>query len=341
MGYEYTTNGLYLFESFLHDLFLMIHGFIYIDNCLHAYFPKENKGELMSTISLIAVLIKFLMKYTLKSKYKSINDLRSQTIGTVKQLQRLFPGTNIKIYKVDEINTAFINPAVDTRNKAILFLHGGGFVTGGIKTHLHLCITLANSLQTTVILPEYRLAPENPFPAALDDAEKIFLWMIKDGFKPENITLMGDSAGGGLALSLIQILQESSNNLPFAVVCLSPWADLTLSGDSIINNASAEIILRKDELADWADFYTIGSKKTNPLISPLFANYNGFPKILIQVGSDEMLLDDACRVHQNAEKAGTFSVLRVWDGMWHDWHLFGNLIPEARKAIAEIKEFLE
>ncbi|MEI6291424.1 MAG: alpha/beta hydrolase, partial [Chloroflexota bacterium] len=250
------------------------------------------------TNSIQAIIIKNILKYTLRRKYKSIKQLRSQSIGSPELLSRYFPNISYTQYRSFGIDTAILKPDSEKTEKAVLFLHGGGYVTGGIKSHLLLGLTLSDTLHAALFLPEYRLAPEYPFPAALDDARQTYNWILEQGFKPGSISIIGDSAGGGLALALIQSLLESGEKIPSAVVCISPWTDLTLSGNSLTHMSGGEIVLRADELSDWANYYSNMEKLENPKVSPLFGSFAGFPKLLIQVGSDEMLLDDSNRLNQ-------------------------------------------
>jgi acetyl esterase/lipase len=185
------------------------------------------------------------------------------------------------------------------------------------------------------------LAPEHPFPAALEDAEKAYGWLLAHDVQAENIFIAGDSAGGGLSLALTLSLRDSGKPLPAGVVCISPWTDLTMSSASHREKAKAEATLHPDNLRLWAYCYAGDGDLRNLLISPYFAEYEGFPPTLIQVGSAEVLLDDAKIVAEKAESAGVDMTLSVYEGMWHVWHTVGMLLPEGREAFEEIRQFMK
>jgi epsilon-lactone hydrolase len=192
-----------------------------------------------------------------------------------------------------------------------------------------------------MFLPEYRLAPANPFPAALEDALKAYRWLLAQGTDPRDIVLSGDSAGGGLALATALSLRDAGDPLPAALICISPWADLTNQSGSHIANANVESVLRTDVLNEWARYYTDESNLTNPLVSPVFADFRGLPPLLIQVGRDEILLDDSVTLAEKGKSAGVDVTLRIWDDMWHAWPVLGELIPESGMAFEEIRQFLD
>jgi acetyl esterase/lipase len=188
---------------------------------------------------------------------------------------------------------------------------------------------------------EYRLAPEHPFPAALEDARKAYDWLLENGVSAENIFLAGDSAGGGLSLALTLSLRDAREPLPAGVVCISPWTDLTMSSESHREKAKAEMTLHPDNLGLWAFCYAGEGDLQNPLISPYFAEYDGVPPLLIQVGSEEVLLDDAKMVAEKAKAAGVDVTLSFYEGMWHVWHTMGTMLPEGREAFDEIGRFVK
>lgn len=222
----------------------------------------------------------------------------------------------------------------------ILYLHGGGYVSGSLATHQVLCADLARAAQARLLFPEYRLAPEHPFPAALEDARRAYHWLLAQTGSTENLLIAGDSAGGGLCLALTLSLRQSGEPLPLGVLCLSPWTDLTLCSASHRKQAKTEATLHPDNLRLWAFSYAGEADLREPLVSPYFAEYHGFPPLLIQVGGEEVLLDDAQRVAEKAKAAGAEVKLSIYEGMWHVWHTAGGLLPEGRKAFEEIGEFV-
>lgn len=241
---------------------------------------------------------------------------------------------------IDGLPAAWIRPGDAEDEKVIIHLHGGGYVTGFIDSHLMMCVPMAKALKRKMLLPEYRLAPANPFPAALEDALKTYRWLLAQGTDACDIVLSGDSAGGGLALATALALRDAGDPLPAALICISPWADLTNRGASHAANAQVESVLRTDVLNKWASFYTDTSNLTNPFVSPVYADFHGLPPLLIQVGSDEILLDDSLTLAQRAQADGVDVSLRVWDELWHAWPVLGDLIPESGMAFEEMREFV-
>ena len=250
----------------------------------------------------------------------------------------------VERFEIDGMPCATVSPARPVDGRVVLYLHGGGYVTGSIDASLMLCVPMARALGLRLVLPEYRLAPEHPFPAALDDALKAYRWLLAEtrarGGTAADIVLAGDSAGGGLALATVQALRDSGESLPSAVLCLSPWADLTHSGASHAANAASDVLLTTDMLKLWASYYAGSAALDDPLVSPAFADFSGFPPMLIQVDNDEVLLDDSLRVERAARAAGVDARLRRWDGLWHVWPALGDLLPESRAAFNEMRDFL-
>jgi acetyl esterase/lipase len=247
----------------------------------------------------------------------------------------------VDAFQTGDIYTEWIFPPGADDQRVILYLHGGGYVSGSVAIHKLLCVALAQATGMRLLLPEYRLAPENPFPAALEDALSAYHWLLEQGFKPENIVIAGDSAGGGLSLAAVLSLRGTGEPLPAAVVCLSPWADLTLSGGSHQTKAKSDPVLYAKELRYWALSYTDEGNLSNPLVSPVYADFHGFPPMLIQVGSEEILLDDAVTVAEKARAAGVDVTLSIYEGLWHVWHAAGTWLPESRQALAEIGRFVK
>jgi len=284
-----------------------------------------------------------ILRATFKNKKLSIAELRANGVKNSKMLGEVSKNITVEKINMEGIQAEWLIPfSSSTRSeKVILYLHGGGYVTGSIEDHRMMCGLLANATGAKVLLPEYRLAPEHPFPAALDDALKVYQWLLDQGYSSANMIIAGDSAGGGLSIATVLALKEKSGSLPAAVVCLSPWADLALTGQSHTTKARAEAILRKETLHEWALCYTDESNLTNPLVSPVYGDFHGFPPLLIQVGSEEILLDDSILLAEKAKSAGVDVTLKIWDGMWHVWQALGDLIPENRKTFEEIGQFVQ
>ena len=284
-----------------------------------------------------------ILRATFKNKKLSIAELRANGVKNSKMLGEVSKNITVEKINMEGIQAEWLIPfSSGTRSeKVILYLHGGGYVTGSIEDHRMMCGLLANATGTKVLIPEYRLAPEHPFPAALDDALKVYQWLLDQGYSSANMIIAGDSAGGGLSIATVLALKEKSGSLPAAVVCLSPWADLALTGQSHTTKAKAEAILNKDVLHEWALCYTDESNLTNPLVSPVYGDFHGFPPLLIQVGSEEILLDDSTLLAKKTKSAGVDVTLKIWDGMWHVWQALGDLIPENKKTFEEIGQFVQ
>ncbi len=292
------------------------------------------------SISLKARFWRIILRKVFKENRLTIEENRARSARTAK-LTRIPKDVTIADVEVDGIRAKWISPSHEKSGKIILHLHGGGYVTGGMDSHLMMCIPMAQTLKTKILLPEYRLAPEQPFPAAVDDAVKVYRWALTQGYQPQDIILSGDSAGGGLALATVLSLRDAGNLLPAAVICMSPWTDLTFTGQSHITKAKADCVLLTDVLREWAACYAGTETPNNPLISPIYADFHNFPPLLIQVGSDEILLDDSRMLAEKVKADGVNVTLKVWDEMWHVWPALGDLLPESKKSFEEIGEFID
>ncbi|MEJ5225426.1 MAG: alpha/beta hydrolase [Anaerolineales bacterium] len=290
-------------------------------------------------LSLRARLWRYLIQRAFRNKPKTLAEVRAQSQSNARMM--ILPrDVTVEDAPIDEMHGLWIRPNSGEAHQVILYLHGGGYVTGDSHSYRTLCAPLARLLKIPILIPDYRLAPEHPFPAGLEDAQKTYRWLLAQGFAAHNIVLCGDSAGGGLSMATVIALRNAGLPLPAAVVCLSPWADLTLSGQSHTTQADAEVMLSTDMLREWAAYYTHAANWTHPLVSPIFADLTDFPPLLIQVGSREILLDDARRLAENARAAGVDVTLSVYDGLWHVWPILGDLIPESKAAFEEIGAFL-
>jgi acetyl esterase/lipase len=222
----------------------------------------------------------------------------------------------------------------------ILYLHGGAYALGSINVHRELLARLARATHMRVLAVDYRLAPEHPYPAALEDTAAAYRWALDAGCAPSRIVVAGDSAGGGLALATLAALRDAGAPLPAGTVCLSPWLDLALTGASIRTKASVDPVLSREALERYAGLYAGEHARTHPLISPLYADLRGLPPLLIQVGTDEILLDDAVRGAEKARAAGVRATLDVVEGMFHVFQMVG-VLPETRRALERIAAFVD
>ena len=229
-------------------------------------------------------------------------------------------------------------PSVCDRH--ILFLHGGAYTTGSALLYRHITWRFAMATEANLAAIDYRLAPEHPFPAALDDAAAAWRGLLDEGADPQCCAVLGDSAGGGLALALALRLRDEGRPLPAAVVALSPWTDLAITGESCRLNATADPVLNEPDLLPFAAQYRGAADPCNPYVSPLYGDPRGLPPTLLQVGSDEILRDDAERMADRMREAECEVTLEIWPRMPHVWHGFAPVLPEARRAIARIGEFV-
>jgi len=223
---------------------------------------------------------------------------------------------------------------------AMLYLHGGGYVVGSLATHRALVAAIARAAAIPALAIAYRLAPESPFPAALEDATAAYRRLLAQGIAPERIVVAGDSAGGGLTLATLVALRDAKTPLPAAAVCLSPWVDLEGVGESMTARAARDPIISKELLVWLAGKYLGTHDCRTPLAAPLYAELGGLPPLLIQVGEAETLYDDAVRIAERAAKAGVAVTLDAWPEMVHVWQLFAPMAPEGRDAIAAIGRFI-
>lgn len=222
----------------------------------------------------------------------------------------------------------------------IYYLHGGGYVIGSVNSHREMVSRIARAAGARALAIDYRLAPEHPFPAAVEDATKAYRWLLGQGISPKNIVIAGDSAGGGLTASTLVALRDAGDPLPAAAVCISPWTDLEGTGESVVTKADVDPMIRPEDLKAGAARYHGGTSPRHPLVSPIYADLSGLPPLLIQVGTSEVLLSDAQRLAARAKAAGVDVTLEEWEEMIHVWHFFAFMLPEGQQAIERIGEFV-
>jgi acetyl esterase/lipase len=222
----------------------------------------------------------------------------------------------------------------------LILLHGGGYVSGSLASHRGLAARIAAVARARVFVVDYRRAPEHRFPAAFDDSLAAVRAVLEGADDPAAVGLVGDSAGGGLTLAVSVALRDGGHPLPAALACLSPWVDLTVSGESLTTRADADPLFDRPTLAEMAGLYADGHALTDPRISPLHAELHGLPPTLIQTGDAEVMLSDSTRLAERLESAGVETELEVWPEMIHGWQLFAGLLPEGTEAIERIGRFL-
>jgi epsilon-lactone hydrolase len=251
------------------------------------------------------------------------------------------PGTAVEPVTVGGRPAEWIRAPGAREAAALLYLHGGGYVIGSPRSHRHLAESIARSAGIACLLPDYRLAPEHPFPAAVDDALAAYRSLVDQRrIAPGRIAVAGDSAGGGLTVATLVAIRQAGLPMPGAAVCISPWTDLTCSAGSYETKAATDPMVARPGITVMAQQYLGTAEPRTPLASPLFADLRGLPPLLIQVGSEEVLLDDATRLAERARAAGVEATIEIWETMIHVWHWFLPWLDEAQAAVDKIGAFL-
>lgn len=253
-------------------------------------------------------------------------------------LTPLAPDVNVEKIMIDGIPAEWVCAPNAAQDRVFLYLHGGAYIMGSCNTHRSLAAKLSRTTAARVLVPEYRLAPENPFPAAMEDALNCYRWLISTGYNPEQIIIGGDSAGGGLTMSTLLSLKDAGDTLPALVVLLSPWTDLAGTGESMETRAESDPWLSPDAARATPMLYIRDMDPRSPIVSSIYADLEGLPPMIVHVGNDEILLSDSARLVDCAREAGVEVNFKVWDDMWHVFQTFA--IPEANQSIEEIGVFV-
>jgi acetyl esterase/lipase len=266
--------------------------------------------------------------------------LRLNFDGGLKRFAKLKGDVKVTAIKAGRTKAEWIEPENAQQHRVILYLHGGGYCTGSPDTHRHLVANLCRASSARGLLVDYRLAPEHKFPAAIEDSLDAYQWLLGQGIDPKGMVIAGDSAGGGLAIATCMALRDANATLPAAVVAMSPWTDLALTGWTMLTNSKEDPSMTPHVLGLFVRHYLQGKSPTQPLASPLYGDFRGLPPMMVHVGSTEILRDDATRLSQKAEASGTDISVEVWDGMPHIFQFF-NWLPEARGSIARLGSFIK
>jgi monoterpene epsilon-lactone hydrolase len=270
----------------------------------------------------------------------SVEELRAQMEADSTQFP-LAPDVRCQPVDAGGIPAEWVTTPESVEERVIYYLHGGGYVSGSITTHRELASRLARAAKARLLLIGYRLAPEHPFPAAVEDSVAGYRWLLSSGVKPARVAIAGESAGGGLSVATLVALRDASEPLPAAAVAVSPWVDMEAVGESMVSKAAADPLLQRDMLLEMARIYLGNTDPHTPLASPIHADLTGLPPLLIQVGTAEVLHDDAKRLAERAESAGVEVVLEPWEDMIHMWPAFAAMLPEGQQAIDRIGEFVQ
>lgn len=268
---------------------------------------------------------------------KTIEELRaeSEARGAVP----LPDGTKHEQLTANGVPGEWVDAPDVAADRVFLFLHGGGYYRGSAASSRSTAARISAACGARVFSIDYRLAPEHPFPAAVDDALAAYRWLLDQGVDAGNMAVGGISAGGGLTLALLLKLKEAGLPQPGAAVPMSAWTDLTQGGDTFVSRAGVDPVISKPYLDRMADLYLDGVDPKTPLASPLYGDLSGFPPLLIHVGDAETLLDDSRLFAERAAEAGVDVTYEAWEDMIHGWHGFGDVLPEAREAIEKIGAF--
>jgi monoterpene epsilon-lactone hydrolase len=251
----------------------------------------------------------------------------------------LAPDVKCETVDAGGVPAEFVVTPESDKERVVYYLHGGGYILGNINSHREMVSRLARAAKARVLLIDYRLAPEHPFPAAVEDSVAGYRWLLSQGVKPERVAIAGESAGGGLTVATLVALRDAGEQLPAAAIPISPWVDLEMLGESMVTKAERDPLLQRDHLRQMAKAYLGDTNPRTPLAAPIYANLTGLPPLLIQVGTAEVLYDDAVRLTEKAKSDGVQVVQETWEDMIHMWHFF-PMLPEAQQALGKIGEFI-
>ncbi len=291
-------------------------------------------------MSMRARVISFVMRHTIKKQMSSFEDhlaLRKQAGSAT---GRTPAEVHTQSVSANGVPAEWVRWREGVEDGAILYLHGGGYVFGSLDSHRNIAWRLARASGLSVLLVDYRLAPEHPYPAAVDDAFGAYQWLLDQQVANDRLVVAGDSAGGGLATALMLRLKTEGLRLPEAAVLLSPWADLTLSGASMSDNAAVDAMLSPEALSKFKTLYLGNTDPGAAYASPLYADLSGLPPVHVTVGSTEVLLSDAENLVTRINTCGGTAELSIWPKLPHVFPIFGDLIPESKQAIEEIAAFI-
>lgn len=225
--------------------------------------------------------------------------------------------------------------------RVMLYVHGGGYVQGSLNTHRNMVYEISKAIGGRVLNLDYRLGPEHPFPAAVDDTVAAWEYLLEGGVDPKKASFGGDSAGGGLVVAALLAARDKGLDLPGCGCCISPWTDLVGTGRTMDSKADEDPMVNRAALDFFADLYAGGADRADPLMSPIFADLKGLPPLLVQVGTAETLLDDSRRLVARAKFAGVDVEYSEWEGMPHIWHIFAPLLQASRDAIEELGAYVK
>lgn len=293
-------------------------------------------------------LINFALRTTVKP-ILSLIPFNRLTLGVPRELVRIVgsispPNKACFIHSVSAHNipaevVEYAQNCYPGTTQVMLYLHGGGYIAGSPLTHRNITTRLSYYAECTVLAIDYRKAPEHPYPAALDDAVESYTWLLEQGYKPENIIILGDSAGGNLTLATALAIRDRQLPQCAGIVCISPWTDLTASGETHTTKKSNDPMIPSHRVIEAALLYANGIPLDDPRVSPLYADYENMPPMLIHVGDKEVLLSDSQNLHKRAIMHGVKSHIKIWKNAPHVFQLFAGLAPQSSQSLKEIALF--
>jgi monoterpene epsilon-lactone hydrolase len=296
---------------------------------------------MVSTQSWITRLI---VKYYVAPKFRRAGNsvpAWKKLMDSFVKFQRIPKGSTINPVLINELPAEWVRVQSSHQECAILYLHGGAFVMGSPKTHRELAARLSAETGTGLLVLDYRLSPEHPFPAAIEDTISAYDWLLEQGYAPERVVIGGDSAGGSLTIQTLLALRENGKQLPVAGFCMSPPLDwVRFDGESYQTRARVDPWITEEMCRFTGGLYVGENDPATPLLNPLDMDLMGLPPLCIHTGDDEVLLSDSVRLVKHAQAAGVEVEFKIWTGMWHVFQTNAALVPEARQSIAEISKFV-
>ena len=280
-------------------------------------------------------------------KGRVADESQGATEGRRRSFERMTDGFTIDVparygrVNAGGVTAEWVTAEGASDSRVVLYFHGGGYIIGSPRTHRAMLAHLSRDAAARVLALDYRLAPEHPFPAPVEDSVAAYRWLLTEGFDPARIALGGDSAGGGLTVAALVQIRYLGLPMPAAGVCVSPWVDMEGLGESMETRAAADPMVNKENLMVSAKTYLGGADPRAPLAAPLYADLRGLPPLLIQVGDAETLLDDSTRLAGVAREAGVDVRMDVWDDMIHVWHVFAPILPEGKQAVKQAGDFIK
>ncbi|MCX7747562.1 MAG: alpha/beta hydrolase [Clostridia bacterium] len=288
--------------------------------------------------SFQSVILKFLIRKTINWN-KPLMEVRKD-LARISKKAKIPKDIDVFPVITDDFRGEWIVPSGALEENVIIYLHGGGYCLGIVNTNRGFVARVAKESGIKVLLVDYRLAPENPYPAAIEDAAAAYRWLLGEGFQPKNIVFMADSSGCGLSLASLFMLRNNGVPMPASLIFMSPTVDFTYTGESMKTKAKVDPY-QMDPRFFIANYYMENNDPASSWISPLYGDFYGLPPMLIHGSECDIFLSDAVRLAEKAKNAGVDVTLKVWDKMWHIFHMSADLLPEGRAALREIYGYIK